>query len=158
MASFIETKRHINKPTQTYTCELFCQGSDWVVLRYVSEAEWYIGNTHLPVGTSTLACYEQGADCVLWRMIDPKGHLIGHLFHICADIDIQPSAVDYLDLLLDVWVDAQDALVILDEDELADCVYHDKLTESQAHEIETFARDIARDRQAWITSLDKKLK
>ena len=53
-------------------------------------------------------------------MICPKNNLIGYLFHICRDIGIEPDKIDYLDLLLDVWVCADGEIKILDRDEVED--------------------------------------
>jgi hypothetical protein len=157
MASFLETKHHINKPTQTYTCELINRGKDWVVLRYVSDSFWRIEDTELPKNTTTLALYERDAQCVLWRMTGPDMALRGHLFHLCTDIEIKNDGVEYLDQLLDVWIDHKGDVTILDQDELAECVALKKLSHHRAHEIEKAAQDIVKTWQTGLARLDARL-
>ena len=157
MATFVETKRHINKPTQTYACELVKRGQGWVLLRYVSQKAWQIVDTHLPIGSCTWAFYEEGASCVIWRMVDPTEQLMGHLFHICSDIKVGSKGVDYLDLLLDIWVDAKGHVHLLDEDELAECVANQKISPTQAHRIEAKAVHVMENWQADVKRFDERI-
>lgn len=157
MSAFVETKRHINKPTQTYACEKVKQGPGWVLLRYVSHEAWQVVDTFLPIGSSTWAFYEEGASCVIWRMVDPTGQLLGHLFHVSSDISVHSNGVDYLDLLLDIWVDAQGSAHLLDEDELAECVASQKLSPAQAHHIEGIAVRVLENWQVDVKRLDELL-
>ena len=45
----------------------------------------------------------------------------GHLFHLCRDQQVQEDRVEYLDLLLDIWIDSGGHMTILDRDELEAC-------------------------------------
>jgi predicted RNA-binding protein associated with RNAse of E/G family len=54
-------------------------------------------------------------------MSTPDNRLEGHLFHICQDLQVGEDRVEYLDLLLDVWIDAEGQITILDRDEVDDC-------------------------------------
>ena len=157
MQDFVETKRHVNKATQTYSCDVLKRAKDWVILQYVSSRSWHIANTDLPVGTRTLAYYEVGANWVVWRMLAPSGELLGHLFHICRDITLSENGVDYLDLLLDVWVDHQEKVTLLDEDELDHCVVDEKLTASQASNIQKLAQELLQTYSKWIARLNAQL-
>jgi hypothetical protein len=118
----LEVKRHLNKPDQSYLCDLLYQGSDLVVLKYVSDRPGRVGDTLFEPGTTTYAAYKAGEGYVLWKMVDPQGNLKGHLFHICRDLQVHQDRVDYLDMLLDVWVDRDGRVSVLDRDELAACV------------------------------------
>jgi len=155
--AFVETKRHINKPTQTYSCELIKHGQGWVLLRYVSQKAWNVVDTHLPKGSCTWAFYEEGASSVIWRMVNPKGQLLGHLFHICSDIRVESSGVDYLDLLLDVWIDAQGDAHLLDEDELAECVANQKISPAQGHRIKAIAARVLDHWQGDVKKMNERL-
>ncbi len=55
---FCELKRHLNKPDETYMCDLVARGTNWVVLSYVSNRAWKIAATYLPSGSQTLAFYQ----------------------------------------------------------------------------------------------------
>ncbi|MGA1195912.1 MAG: DUF402 domain-containing protein [Candidatus Latescibacterota bacterium] len=155
--TFVETKRHINKPTQTYGCELVKQGKGWVLLHYISQKAWQIVDAHLPKGSSTWAFYEEGASSVIWRMVDPAGQLVGHLFHICSDITVKSNGVDYLDLLLDVWVDAQGHAHLLDADELFECVAQQKISLEQKCHIEALAVQVLDNWQMDVQNLEERL-
>ena len=54
-------------------------------------------------------------------MLSPGKILEGYLFHICRDLQVRETRVEYLDLLLDVWIDSEDHITILDRDELEAC-------------------------------------
>lgn len=116
-----EYKRHLNKPDQSYVCEVLTREPGHVVLRYVSDREGRIGEAVFPPGSTTVAHYWTGRGFVAWRMHGPDGRLIGHVFHICRDVKIEQGRVDYLDLLLDLWVSPEGEVRILDEDEVAAC-------------------------------------
>jgi predicted RNA-binding protein associated with RNAse of E/G family len=118
----LEVKRHLNKPDQSYLCDVLYQGSDHVVLKYVSDRAGRVGDILFEAGTTTYAIYRAGEGYVLWKMVDPRGKLKGHLFHICRDLQVHEDRVDYLDLLLDVWVDGDGHVSVLDRDELEACV------------------------------------
>ena len=119
--TFLETKRHLNKPDQFFSCELVKRAPNWVLLKYVSDRSWQVGETFVAPGSVTFAFYRSDAGVVLWKMCGPAGRLLGHLFHICKDLAIFQDGVTYLDLLLDIWVDAAGRVQILDRDELAAC-------------------------------------
>jgi predicted RNA-binding protein associated with RNAse of E/G family len=58
---------------------------------------------------------------VIWKMVNPDNRLAGYLFHICRDICLEDDKITYLDLLLDVWIDAEGQITILDRDEVEEC-------------------------------------
>jgi predicted RNA-binding protein associated with RNAse of E/G family len=80
-----------------------------------------VGPAKFEPGTITYAYYRKGAGYVLWRMYGPDGRLRGHLFHICKDLEIGEDRVEYLDLLLDLWVDENGRVTVLDRDEVEEC-------------------------------------
>jgi hypothetical protein len=118
----LEVKRHLNKPDQSYLCDLFYRGSGLVVLKYVSDRPGCVGDILFEPWTTTYAIYKAGEGYVLWKMVDPQGNLKGYLFHICRDLQVREDRVDYLDMLLDVWVDRDGRVFVLDRDELEACV------------------------------------
>ena len=117
----LEIKRHLNKPDESYLCDLFKRDSGYVVLKYVSEQPGRVGTVTFEVGSTTYAYYRAGGGYVLWRMLGPDHELKGHLFHICRDQVVSEDRVEYLDLLLDIWIDANGRLSILDRDEVEEC-------------------------------------
>ena len=140
----IENKRHINKPTERYKCDLISMGSGRAALRYVSDSTFVstrLGVT-FPPGCVTLALYEEGKSRVFWGIYSPDAELLGYLVHICRDVAISGDEVDYLDLLLDIWFYPDGRNIILDEDEVAECLESGKLTVEDTAYIEA-AKDAA---------------
>ena len=116
-----EIKRHLNKPDESYLCDLLQRGSDYVILKYVSEQPGRVGAVTFGAGSTTFAYYKTGMGYVIWKMLNPDKRLAGHLFHICRDLQVGENKVEYLDLLLDVWFEAKGQMTILDRDEVEAC-------------------------------------
>jgi len=125
----LEIKRHLNKPDESYLCDLFKRDSSYLVLKYVSEQPGRVASVTFEVGSTTYAYYRTGSGYVLWRMLGPDHELRGHLFHICKDQVVSEGRVEYLDLLLDIWIDADGKLSILDRDEVEECATKGALSE-----------------------------
>jgi hypothetical protein len=152
MGRWIETKRHINKPVESYTCDGLGQGQGWVLLSYVSTRDWHIADLCVPAGSTTVALYETGAQFVVWRMTGPDLTVWGHLFHMCTDIEIHSPGVSYLDLLLDVWVSPDGTVRLLDEDELVASVANGLVSHAKEVEIRAAAKDVSVN---WRTSVSQ---
>jgi len=119
----LEVKRHLNKPDETYLCELLMRdNAHFMVLKYVNERAGRVGSVSFEVGAITYACYKSGEGFVLWKMLSPNEHLRGYLFHICRDIKLEEDRVAYMDMLLDVWIDDEGRISVLDRDEVEGCV------------------------------------
>ena len=116
-----EIKRHLNKPDEYYLCDLLERDSDWIIVKYVSDRPGRVGSVTFDAGSTTFAYYRTGMGYVIWKMLAPDNRLKGHLFHICQDLHVEELEVKYLDLLLDVWIDAAGQITILDRDEVEDC-------------------------------------
>ena len=116
-----EVKRHPDKPDAVFICELIVRTGDRVALKYVNARPGRVGDTVIRTGSVTYGYYRQGAGYVLWKMCDPEGRLLGHLFHVCRDVEVGDRCVSYVDLLLDLWFDPEGRLTVLDRDELTSC-------------------------------------
>lgn len=122
--SFIEIKRHLNKADERYECELIRKEVGRVILKYVSDrpfASSRLGIT-FPPGCSTLAFYREDRPYVFWAIHLPAGELAGYLVHVCTEIHIADKSVSYLDLLLDIWFFPDGRHVLLDENEVDECL------------------------------------
>lgn len=117
----LEIKRHLNKPDESYLCDLLKRGRDYVLVKYVSQSPGRVGSVPFAAGSTTYAYYKTGMGYVTWKMLNAAKKLEGHLFHICRDQQVGEDRVEYLDLLLDVWIDADGQMTILDRDEVEAC-------------------------------------
>jgi hypothetical protein len=129
-----EIKRHINKPTERYECQLLADGPGRAVLRYVSDrafASERLGVT-FPPGCVTVAYYWEDRPYVFWGIFSPGAELLGYLVHICREVEIGADAVSYLDMLLDIWFYPDGRHIIMDEDEVEECLESGKLDREDA--------------------------
>ncbi|MBI4832259.1 MAG: DUF402 domain-containing protein [Candidatus Lindowbacteria bacterium] len=125
-----EQKRHLNKPTEYYECELLRHESGHAALRYVSDrtfASTRLGVT-FPPGCVTIALYWEDRPYVFWGIFSPAGETLGYLVHICKQVNVAEASVSYLDMLLDVWFFPDGRHIILDADEVEQCLASGALT------------------------------
>ncbi len=115
---FLEIKKHLNKPDQAYRCDLLQRGENYVIIKYVNQQPGRVGSVIIDTGSTTYAYYRNGMGYVVWKMVNPLNVLEGYLFHICCDLQVSEDRVEYLDLLLDVWIDARGRITILDRNEV----------------------------------------
>ena len=127
----LEIKRHLNKPDESYLCDLLRRGSDYIIIKYVSDRFGRVGSVIFDAGSTTYAYYKTGKGYVVWKMLTPDNVLKGYLFHICQDLRVQADKVKYLDLLLDVWIYADGKITILDRDEVEACAVKGVIGESE---------------------------
>jgi hypothetical protein len=131
-----EIKRHKNKPEQRFLCDLALREQDHIVLVYHASSAGRIADIDIAPGSTTIAHYWQSGGYVLWRMFAADRTLVGTLFHICANTDIQKTSVSYDDLILDVWITPQSVARVLDEDELVNAIRAGLLTDDEQRWIE----------------------
>ena len=151
----LEIKRHLNKPDESYRCDLFKRGNGYVVLKYVNERPGRVGDVMFQTGSTTYAFYKTGMGYALWRMSGPDDRLKGYLFHICRDQLIGEDRVEYLDLLLDVWIDTRGKITILDRDEVAECEANGMIGEQDVASIACQEREITRNWRQIISEFDR---
>jgi hypothetical protein len=153
LKTFVEIKRHLNKPDETYACSLVALEPGHLILRYVSDRQGRVGPILFAAGSITLAHYWVGRGFVGWRMLGPDGALRGHLFHLCRDVRIAPGTVEYLDLLLDIWVDPVGNATVLDQAEVEEGIDLGHLLESDHAWIRAWKRRILRHRERIIVEM-----
>ena len=127
----LELKKHLNKPDESYLCDLLKRGNDYIIIKYVNEQPGSVGSVTFDTGSTTYAYYRNGMGYVIWKMENPHHVLEGYLFHICRDLRVREDKVEYQDLLLDVWIDATGQIKILDRDEVQQCAAAGLIGESE---------------------------
>ena len=138
----LELKRHLNKADETYQCDLLRRGRNYIIVKYVSERPGRVGSVTFDAGSTTYAYYRIGMGYVIWKMLDPDDRLKGYLFHICRDLLLENDKIEYLDLLLDVWIDPAGQITILDRDEVEDCADKGVIGEKELMWIERQEQEI----------------
>ena len=136
-----EIKRHLNKPVEKYECDFVREEPGHIVLRYVSDrtfASKRLGIT-FPPHCITIAFYWETRPYVFWGIYSPDTELLGYLVHICRDVTISNDSVDYLDMLLDIWFFPDGSHIILDEDEVEECLASGRLKADDKEYIDTSA-------------------
>ncbi len=122
MPTIVEIKHNPGKPDQTFVCDLVRHDGDRIVISYVSDRSYSVGEIRVPTGTETLAYYQENLPYVLWRMSGPDGQLVGYYIHLCDQVQITENTVEYRDLMLDVWFLPDGTYRLLDDDELDEAV------------------------------------
>ncbi len=146
-AKFTEIKRHINKETERYQCDLIRKESGFVALRYVSDrkfASTRLGIT-FPPGCVTIALYWEERPYVFWGIFAPDGKSLGYLVHICRDLRISDGSVSYLDMLLDIWFFPEGEHMILDADEVEECLESGLINDTDKQYIDRAGRTALAD-------------
>jgi len=154
---YTETKRHLNKPDQTFLCDLVHLEKNHVVLKYFSEAPGQIADITIPPGSTTIAYYWSDREYVLWQMFAHDKTLIGSLFHLCTDMKITQTDVGYLDLILDIWVSPDSTARLLDLDELEAAKAKGLLSKHQLSRIEHTSQLIMDNYTTIIDAAGKRL-
>ena len=144
MSTITEIKHHLNKPTERYVCDVLDRGRGWVSVSYTAERDYRLPTLTVPAGSRTIARYEQGRPYVRWDMSAPDGRPLGRLFHLCRDLTVSEDRVEYVDMLLDVWVWPDGRPEVLDDDELEACVLEGKVAPAEADVLRHLAGLIAR--------------
>jgi protein associated with RNAse G/E len=155
MSRILEIKRHLNKPDEHYLCDLLLLGKDDMVLKYVSDKPARLGDAVFEPGSVTYAYYRTGSGFALWKMYGSNGQLRGYLFHICRDLRVSQDRVEYLDLLLDIWISPEGSLTVLDRDELEACAAKGTVDEEDLAWIAHHEEEIRESWKEIISSLNE---
>ncbi len=117
-----EIKRLPDGREESFTCDALYLTEALAVLRFQvpPNSNYIIHDTTIPPGSTTLAIFWQGTNCLVYKMIDSKGTLLGYRFDVCKDVDITTETVKWTDLVLDAWLGPSNQLVFLDEEEVAE--------------------------------------
>jgi predicted RNA-binding protein associated with RNAse of E/G family len=153
----LELKRNLNKPDETYRCDLLKRGHDYIIVKYVSDRSGRVGSVVFDAGSTTYAYYRVGMEYVIWKMLDSGGRLKGYLFHICRDLQLDDEKIEYLDLLLDVWIDPEGCLTILDRDEVEACAGKGVIGEKELVRIARQEKEIVANWKSIISDFNRLL-
>lgn len=139
-----EIKQHLNGRTERFKCDVVeLQTRNYAILRYVAQRDKPLedGPLHLPAGAiQTLAFFWEGRNFLIYKLMSPDGKLYGHRFDVCQDVRITSENIQFVDLLLDLWVDPSGAIQTLDEEEVEMYKASGLLTEQQLAIIEETKR------------------
>ena len=117
-----EIKRWLDGRQERFVCEALRITDQVAVLRFLvpPESNYVVHDAAISPGSATLAVFWEGANYLVYKMIDSSGALIGYRFDVCKDVDITLDKVKWTDLVLDAWVATTSSIVFLDEDEVVE--------------------------------------
>ncbi len=118
MITVTEVKRFLDGRTESFQCEGLALGAREAVIRFHHRQERTVGGFHFPVGSVTYGFFWRGRHYTLYRFIGPDGRLIAHRFDVVDGVRISRQRIEYLDLLLDLWVDPHGRARLEDEDDV----------------------------------------
>jgi len=132
----IETKRHLDGSADVFECELVLRRRHLVVVRFDHWRGRSAGGFSIPRGSHTHGFFWSRRAYSLYRMTEPDGRPIADRFDVVEDVRLSASEVSYLDLLVDLWVAPDGAVLVEDEDEVADHLRRGLLSNAQRERIE----------------------
>jgi len=139
-----EVKHHLDGQIERFECDVVeLQPGSHAILRYVGYRDKPLrdGRLYLPAGAiHTLAFFWQERDFLVYKLLSPDGTLYGHRFDVCQDVCITKEKIEFVDLLLDLWVDPSGEIHVLDEEEVEEQKARGLLTKQQLQVIEETKR------------------
>jgi predicted RNA-binding protein associated with RNAse of E/G family len=121
-ARVIERKRRLDGSHVEFECErVLVEPGKRAVIRYVTSTERRLEGTDLTLlpGTVTLGHFWTDRDYTIYAFAR-DGLLVAHYCSIATEVRIADDLIEYLDLVVDVLIDAKGNALVLDEDELPD--------------------------------------
>jgi predicted RNA-binding protein associated with RNAse of E/G family len=119
-APITERKTRLDGSVVEYACEtLVVEPGRHAVVRYVTEQDRPIEGTDLVLrkGTVTIGHFWTDRPYNVYHWLE-AGRTVGLYVSIATDTTIDPAAIAYRDLIVDVVIRPSGAIEILDEDEL----------------------------------------
>ena len=136
-ATIRETKRTLDGRRQTFDCGLVAVTPRLALVRFEHAAPRSAGGFFFPAGSCTYGLFWAGRHYNLYRFTGPDAAVIAYRFDVVDRVRIGPGRVSYHDLLLDVWISPNGAILVEDEDEVAAALADGLLTPAQ---VATIAR------------------
>jgi len=115
-----ERKTRLDGSVVEYACEaLLVEPGRRAVVRYVTERDRPLEGTDLVLrkGTVTVGHFWTDRPYNVYHWLD-RGRTIALYMSIASDTTIEPAAIAYRDLVVDILIRPSGAIEILDEDEL----------------------------------------
>jgi predicted RNA-binding protein associated with RNAse of E/G family len=116
-----EIKRTVAGETLRFACRaLKIEPSRAAVLVYVAQHGWSHEQPRivLPPGGISLGYYWTNRRYNVFQWLHPSGETIGHYFNVADETVVSPTAVEWLDLIVDYWIGADGTRGLLDEEEV----------------------------------------
>jgi len=131
-----EVKRHPDGGEHRFDCELVLRQPHLVVVLFEHWHSRSAGGFDIPAGSRTHGFFWSRRPYSLYRIAGPDGTLIAHRYDIVEDVRLGEHEVSYVDLLLDIWVALDGAVLVEDEEDVAAWHQHGLLSVEQVARIE----------------------
>jgi len=157
MAKCKEIKKHIDGRIKIYECDIhsIIPGQS-AHLKYVWQrtTTYTDGPVSLPASDiHTDAFYWTNNNYLIYRLYSQSSELYGHRFDVCENVQITDSEVKWDDLILDFWVDPNNNIYILDQEELEAFKLDNSVSNVQLEIIEGVKKDILNNYKEIIKNL-----
>ena len=139
-----EVKHHLDGRIERFDCRLVLRRPHVVVLLFEHGTPAQHGGFSFPAGSRSFGFFWHRRSYSLYRITGPTGDLIAHRFDVVERMRLLAQEVSYVDLLLDVWVDASGTPRLEDEDEVAEYRRRGLLSDGQRARIERTRRLLLR--------------
>ena len=113
-----ERKRKLDGRVLRYRCAGLSLRPGAAVLRYRAAGPVRLAGLELPAGAVSYGLYWRDRPYNIYHWVNGTGETLACYCNVATDTRIGPSAVDWLDLELDVLVTADGRVRLLDEDEV----------------------------------------
>ncbi len=118
MKRILEVKHKLSGERAEFECEACLLAPPRrAVLRYVLDREWRLEEPEitLPEGVRTYAYYWSDRPYNVYHWVRPDGSTVGYYFNVARNTRIGQSEVEWDDLEVDYWLDAEGNSAVLDE-------------------------------------------
>lgn len=116
-----EIKHRLDGSTKTFECEVIEGSDNKAILSYIWDRKtpYKDGPVFLPAGPiHTNAFYWRDRNYLVYKLSSQDGLLFGYRIDACENVSISKDKIEWLDLILDFWIDPSNKLYVLDKDEL----------------------------------------
>lgn len=120
MLEVLEIKRFLRGGEETYRCLALEVSPRLAVLLFPHPGERRAGGFLFPAGSRTYGFSWARRHYLLYQLHGPDGSLIAHRFDVVDEVRLRPGCVEYLDLVLDIWVDPSGRAWTEDEHEVVE--------------------------------------
>lgn len=114
----VETKISLHGVRKEFVCQRLAGDETSVIVLFIAPKDMTVADIQLPAGTVTFGHFWAHRPYNVYHWMTPEGQTLGHYFNICDQTHIEPTTLQWRDLVLDVLCRPAASPEVLDEDDL----------------------------------------